>query len=144
MATCYFWILFPAVCKMRRRQKETAKRADIQKDFFLTTSWVAVVQCKKRYRFSEKRHKLGKKRQQKKSETGRLNFPIITGWHGKLSPAATRKCPWPTPQPLLSSHPSATINERRAISRIKLQFYSPSMVHYPLYRGRHPHLGLKS
>ena len=35
MATCYFRILFQSVCEMRRRRKETAKRADMDKRQFL-------------------------------------------------------------------------------------------------------------
>ena len=38
MVTCYFRILIPSVCEMRRRRKETAKRADLEKDIFLTKS----------------------------------------------------------------------------------------------------------
>ena len=60
-----------------------------------------------------------------------VEFSDKKGWHWKPSPDATGLCPWPTPQPLLSSTTSATASERRAISSLKLQFYGPSTVHNP-------------
>ena len=74
----------------------------------------------------------------------RFNFPIITGRQKIPSPAATRRCLWPTPPPLSSSRTSATVSERGAISRIRWHLYGPLTVHYPPYRCHHPHLGLKS
>ena len=71
-------------------------------------------------------------------------FPILVGLHRKQSPAVAGRCPRPAPPPLSRSRTSATFSEKGSHLEEKLRFYGPSTVHYPLYRGRHPHLGLKS
>ena len=75
---------------------------------------------------------------------GRANFSLLAGLHVKPSPAAAGRCPWTAPPPSSRSHTSATVSEKRSHLQEKLQFYGPLTVQHPLYRGRHPHLGLKS
>ena len=77
-------------------------------------------------------------------ETGRSLFPIFQGLHRTLYTAAAGICPRPAPPPSSTSRTSATLRKRGSHFQEKWQFYGPLTIHYPLYWGRQPHLGLKS
>ena len=77
-------------------------------------------------------------------ENGGYNFSDICGSPRETVSCCSRKLSMAFLPPLSRSRTSATVKEKGSDRQDKLQFYGPPTVHYPLYRGRHPHIRLKS